>query len=52
MNRLNVDRLAEVLSEILSEKHGARVTISFTPRAEANESANSDLPVKALDNTA
>lgn len=32
MNRLNVNRLAEVLSEILSEKHGAKVTVKFTPK--------------------
>lgn len=32
MNRLNVNRLAEVLSEILTEKHGAKVTITFTPK--------------------
>ena len=38
MDRLNVDRLAEVLSEILSEKHGAKVTVSFTPKeAEAQD---------------
>lgn len=34
MNHLNVDRLAEVLSEILSEKHGAKVTITWTPKSE------------------
>lgn len=37
MDRLNVDRLAEVLSEILSEKHGAKITISFTPKEEAED---------------
>ena len=37
MNRLNVDRLAAVLSDILSEKHGAKVTITFTPKEEAED---------------
>lgn len=34
MNRLNVTRLAEVLSEILTDKHGAKITVTFQPREE------------------
>ena len=37
MNRLNVNRLAEVLSEILTDKHGVKVTVTFNPREEAQE---------------
>lgn len=32
MNKLNVDRLAQVLSDILSEKYDAKITVSYTPR--------------------
>lgn len=32
MNKLNVDRLMKVLSEILSDKYGAKVTLTATPR--------------------
>ena len=34
MNRLNVTRLAEVLSEILTDKHGAKVVVTFQPMEE------------------
>lgn len=34
MNRLNVTRLAEVLSEILTDKHGAKVVVTFNRREE------------------
>lgn len=34
MNRLNVNRLAEALSEILSDRHGVKVTVTFNPREE------------------
>lgn len=37
MNRLNVNRLAEVLSEILTDKHGVKVTVTFNPREEEQE---------------
>ena len=33
-NRLNIDRMMKTLSEILSEKHGCKVTISAVPKAE------------------
>ena len=36
-NRLNIDRLAQVLSEILSEKHGADVKITFVPKEQAKD---------------
>lgn len=32
MNELNVDRLANALSGILSRKHDAKVTITFSPK--------------------
>ena len=34
-NRLNVDRLAQVLAEILSDKHGLTVTVEAVHRSEA-----------------
>ena len=37
MNRLNVVRLAEVLSEILTDKHGVKITVTFQPKEEAQE---------------
>lgn len=37
MNRLNVNRLAEALSEILSDRHGVKVTVTFQPREEEHE---------------
>lgn len=37
MNRLNVNRLAEALSEILSDRHGVKVTVSFNPKEEVQE---------------
>lgn len=37
MTRLNVNRLAEVLSEILSDRHGVKVTVSFNPREEEQQ---------------
>lgn len=36
MNRLNVERLAEALSEILSDRTGAEVKVRFVPK-EARE---------------
>jgi len=35
MNDLNMDRLAKALSEILSRKHDAKVTITYTPKSAA-----------------
>lgn len=35
MNSLNLDRLGKVLSEILSDKYGANVTVTFQPKEEA-----------------
>ena len=37
MDRLNVNRLAEALSEILTDRHGVKVTVTFNPREEAQE---------------
>lgn len=37
MNRLNVNRLAEALSEILTDRHGVKVTVTFTLREEEQE---------------
>ena len=31
-NKLNIDRLMQVLSEILSEKYGCKVTITAIPK--------------------
>ena len=40
MNRLNVNRLAEVLSDILTHRHGAKVTVTLKPREEDDERRN------------
>ena len=36
-NRLNIDRMMKTLSEILSEKHGCKVTITATPKEKESE---------------
>lgn len=36
-NKLNVDKLMKVLSEILSEKYGCKVTITATPKENLTE---------------
>lgn len=36
-NKLNVDRLMKTLSEILSEMHGCKVTITATPKDQRSE---------------
>lgn len=37
MDHLNINRLAEALSEILSDRHGVKVTVTFQPREEEQE---------------
>ena len=37
MNELNVDKLAKALSGILSRKHDAKVTLTFTPKATTQQ---------------
>ena len=40
MSKLNIERLAQVMSEILSDKFGAEVTIQYVPlEAEPQEEA-------------
>lgn len=36
-NKLNIDRMMKTLSEILSEKHGCKVTITATPKNRNSE---------------
>lgn len=36
-NQLNIDRMMKALSEILSEKHGCKVTITAIPKEKAHE---------------
>lgn len=36
-NQLNIDRFMKTLSEILSEKHGCKVTITATPKENRTE---------------
>lgn len=36
-NKLNIDRMMKTLSEILSEKHGCKVTITATPKNRSSE---------------
>lgn len=36
-DRLNIDKLMEALSEILSEKHGCKVTITAIPKDTKKE---------------
>lgn len=38
-NRLNIDRMMKTLSEILSEKHGCKVTITAIPKENKTEEA-------------
>ena len=38
MNHINVDRLMEELSAILSEKYGAEITIRAVPKEDASGS--------------
>lgn len=36
-NKLNIDRMMKTLSEILSEKHGCKVTITAIPKEKDTE---------------
>lgn len=36
-NKLNVEKLMKTLSEILSEKHGCKVTITAVPKEKPTE---------------
>lgn len=36
-NKLNIDRMMKTLSEILSEKHGCKVTITALPKEKTEE---------------
>lgn len=36
-NKLNIDRMMRTLSEILSEKHGCKVTITAIPKEKQAE---------------
>ena len=36
-NQLNVEKLMQTLSEILSEKYGCKVTITATPKNEKTD---------------
>lgn len=36
-NKLNIDRFLKTLSEILSEKHGCKVTITAVPKEKQTE---------------
>lgn len=36
-NQLNIDRMMKTLSEILSEKHGCKVTITAQPKERTAE---------------
>lgn len=36
-NQLNIDRLMKTLSEILSEKHGCKITITAVPKENRTE---------------
>ena len=36
-NKLNIDRMMRTLSEILSEKHGCKVTITAMPKEKESE---------------
>ena len=39
MNELNIDRLTKTLSDILSRKYGAQITITAIPKNERRENA-------------
>jgi hypothetical protein len=36
-NKLNIDRMLKTLSEILTEKHGCKVTITAVPKETKTE---------------
>lgn len=36
-NQLNIDRMMKALSEILSEKHGCKVTITAVPKEKRTD---------------
>lgn len=36
-NKLNIDRMMRTLSEILSDKHGCKVTITAVPKENRTE---------------
>lgn len=36
-NKLNVDKLMKVLSEILSEKYGCKITLTAIPKDQVKE---------------
>ena len=36
-NKLNIDRMMKTLSEILSEKHGCKVTITAIPKEKITD---------------
>ena len=38
-NKLNIDRMMKALSEILSEKHGCKVTITAIPKEKNTDGA-------------
>jgi len=37
VDRINIERLMEELSAILSEKHGAKITVRAIPKEEAED---------------
>ena len=43
-NRLNVNRLMDVLSDILSEKHGADIKFTATPKEEQTHEQRDNRP--------
>lgn len=46
-DRINVDKLMQVLSEILSEKYGCKITMKAIPKEEYREAAQEEQQPKA-----
>lgn len=44
MNRLNIDRLMETLSDILSEQHNADIRLKATPKEETKNGEADNRP--------
>ena len=40
MNELNVERLGKALSDILSRKYDAKITVTFIPKDQVREEEN------------
>lgn len=47
MNTVNIDRLQSVLSGILSDRHGRKVTVTLEGNEKNSKDTDTDCPVSA-----